>query len=90
MHDFRKGRTISIAQNCGVAVNRICQLLQTRVTPATSLSPTFRKVILHGHNVTSEKICVILQFQSAKKYDNQLKIKKSFGTIQLFEGSTFH
>ncbi len=33
------------SENCGIDANRICKLLQTRVTPATSLDPIFREVI---------------------------------------------
>ena len=75
---LEKVRTISIAENCGVYVNRICKLLQTRVTPATSHAPASRKVISHGQNVITEKICAIQQLRDAKKYGKQYEIKILF------------
>ena len=75
---LEKDRTISMTENCGVYVNRICEFLQTGVTTATSHAPASRKVISHGQNVTAEKTCAIQQLRDAKKYGKQYEIKILF------------
>ena len=71
----RNRRPISIAQNCGVDVKRICKLLQIRVTSATSHAATFRKIISHDQNVTIARKYALFYSFEAKKYENLCKIK---------------